>query len=94
MRSGSMWRQCHQGGMQEGSAARSDQLQCGHLSVRVGCAVATCGADAIKETRRKGLPLVVISFSAAISACKKDAQRKHVASTPSKRRAGRACRST
>eukprot|EP00973_Karenia_brevis_P090937 12405112-Karenia_brevis.AAC.1 len=62
--------------------------------LRAGCAVAASCASAMKETRRKGLPLDVIIFSTAISACEKDAQRQHVAPMPSRRRAGRACRST
>eukprot|EP00973_Karenia_brevis_P008858 1200062-Karenia_brevis.AAC.1 len=89
MRSGSVWSQFHQGHAQEGPAARCYQFQCGHLSLFEVCAVAACGANAIKETRRKDLPLDVINFSVAISACEKDAQWQRVAPVPSRRRAGR-----
>eukprot|EP00973_Karenia_brevis_P012040 1635264-Karenia_brevis.AAC.1 len=68
MRSGSVWRQCHQGDAQEGPAARCDYFRCGHLNLREGCAVAACGANAIKERHREGLPLDRISFCATIPA--------------------------
>eukprot|EP00973_Karenia_brevis_P052723 7327273-Karenia_brevis.AAC.1 len=42
MRSGSVWRQCHQRDAREGLAARHDDFQCGHLNLRGGCAVAAC----------------------------------------------------
>eukprot|EP00973_Karenia_brevis_P084901 11781025-Karenia_brevis.AAC.1 len=72
MRSGSVRCDCSIGNAQGEPVARRDQLQGSHISLQERCAVAACGADDIDEMGRDGLPLDVISFRAAISACEKD----------------------
>eukprot|EP00973_Karenia_brevis_P015741 2155481-Karenia_brevis.AAC.1 len=63
--SGSVWRRCKRSNAQGGFAARRDQLQGGHISLRERYAAAAYGADAIDETLREGLLLDVISCRAA-----------------------------